>query len=79
MRVGAAPPKAIAFFVMDVKGIKSIKQCQQFCEGVVNDFESGVSDKKETMQALYEYTMHLHDFFSKQVNKIKNKTESDNE
>lgn len=48
---------------MKVQNVKTISQAQQFCEGVINDFESGIATKEETLQHLKEYTFQLHDVF----------------
>lgn len=44
-------------------GIETIEQAQHIIEGIVNDFESGISDKKETLRSLGKYTGRLMELF----------------
>ena len=44
---------------MKAKDIKSLEQAESYCEGLLNDFELGISDKSETMKALAEYTIRI--------------------
>jgi len=52
---------------MKLKKVKSIQDCERFCEGVINDFRDGVSSEGKTMRALYKYTIHLHKMFEKNI------------
>jgi len=49
---------------MKAINVKSIEDSQNYCEGVLNDFETGIIDKSEAMVALYEYTVQLHNLFT---------------
>lgn len=44
--------------------MKSIEDAQNYCEGVLNDFEAGIITKDDAMVAFYEYTVQLHNFFA---------------
>lgn len=44
---------------MKIEDIKSVDQMERFVEGCLNDFESGVSTKEETMSLLGDYTIHV--------------------
>jgi len=48
---------------MKVQNIKTLTHANRFCEGTINDFETGISTKAETMAALGEYTAHLMGLF----------------
>lgn len=48
---------------MKAKQIRTTLDAEYFCEGIINDFESGISNKKETMEAMADYTMAIHDLF----------------
>ena len=61
---------------MKAEEIKSIQDCEIFCEGVLNEFESGILDKGETMKHLRDYTWHLHKMFEKKVNELNKTTDS---
>lgn len=43
--------------------IDTAKEAQHIVEGIINDFESGISTKSETMKSLGEYTARLMDLF----------------
>lgn len=45
--------------MLDVNKIESFQDAQYYVEGIINDFESGISTKGETMQYLGEYTARL--------------------
>ena len=45
--------------MMKVKNIKTINDAQRYVEGVINDFEGGISTKEETMGYLGEYTARI--------------------
>lgn len=55
---------------MKVEEIKSLDQCEKYCQGVLNDFETGVITKDKAMEYLYEYTNHLHEFFAVRLKNI---------
>lgn len=44
---------------METKDIKTIKDAENYIEGCMNDFESGVSTKEETITYLGEYTTRI--------------------
>lgn len=46
---------------MKPEEIRTIQDAQIFCEGVINDFESGICTKDETMNQLLKYTARLND------------------
>ena len=48
---------------MKVEDIKTISDAQRYVEGCLNDYESGLSTKEETLHYLGEYTMHLMGLF----------------
>lgn len=48
---------------MKAKDIKTFTQAQQYCEGLLNDFETGISTKEESLKLLKEYTEAIHDLF----------------
>lgn len=57
---------------MNPKDIKTITDAQNYCEGVLNDFEAGICTKSEALTFLGEYTISLNDlFFKNAVIKIK--------
>jgi len=58
--------------MMETKNIKSIEDCESYLEGVLNDFEAGISTKKETMSFFIEYTIRV-------VEIIKDKIQKNNE
>ena len=43
--------------------IDTAKEAQHIVEGIINDFEAGISTKSETMRLLGEYTGRLMDLF----------------
>lgn len=58
---------------LKVKSIATIGDAENFIEGTLNDFETGVSNKKETLRAWGNYTGRLMELFWKNAkNKIKN-------
>lgn len=54
----------------------SNSECRHHVEGIINDFESGICDKDETMAAMGDYTLRLMDIFWKSA-KAKIKTNPD--
>ena len=44
---------------MKAEEIKTLEQAENYCEGLLNDFESCISDKAETMKALADYTIRI--------------------
>ena len=48
---------------MDVKKIMTLEDANRYVEGCINDFESGISTKGETMSLLGEYTGRLMELF----------------
>lgn len=48
---------------MEVSKIETLSDAERYVEGVLNDFESGISDKKETMRLMGEYTGRLMELF----------------
>jgi hypothetical protein len=46
-------------------GVDTSKEAQHIVEGIINDFEAGLSTKSETMYALGEYTARLMEIFWK--------------
>lgn len=50
---------------MKPQDIKTISDAQNYCEGVLNDFESGICTKSEALAFLGEYTVALHNLFVK--------------
>jgi|SRR3990172_12281777 len=49
---------------MDPQKIKTIDDCQAYCEGVLNDLELGIIDKSEALVAFWEYTVQIHNLFT---------------
>jgi len=49
---------------MKAINVKTIEDCQHYCEGVLNDFESGIIDKSEALVAFWEYTVQIHNLFT---------------
>ena len=39
---------------METKNIRSVDDCERYLDGVLNDFEAGISTKSETMSYLIE-------------------------
>lgn len=54
---------------MEAKEIKTQQDAERYVEGVINDFEAGISTKKETVKYLFEYTCRLHDLFFENTKK----------
>ena len=53
--------------------VQTSRQASAIAEGIINDFESGVSTKKETMAMMGEYTGRLMQiFWEVALEKIKN-------
>lgn len=48
--------------MMKVKNIKTISDAQRYCEGLANDFETGIIDKGEFMIGLRDYTYRIESF-----------------
>ncbi len=44
---------------MKLENVKTVRDCQIYVEGVLNDFVGGISSKDETMNLLGKYTMHI--------------------
>jgi hypothetical protein len=49
--------------MMDVENIQSVNDANRFVEGCINDFESGISTKEETMGLMGKYTARLMELF----------------
>ena len=49
--------------LLKVRSVTTIGDAQKFVEGTINDFENGVSDKEETINAFKDYTGALMDTF----------------
>lgn len=47
--------------------VNTIKGCELACQGIINDFESGLMTKEQTMLALKYYTFSIHNFFAEKV------------
>ena len=52
---------------MKLQNVKTLDEAKYYVEGVINDFESGISTKEETLGYLGQYTAHLMDLFGKNV------------
>ena len=61
---------------MKVEEIRTVEDANAFCDGVINDFESGVSDKSETLELLGSYTGRIMEIFWDNAQKILSKKES---
>ena len=48
---------------LKIKRVSTLNDAANFVEGVVNDFESGVSSKEETIDALAKFTGRLMEVF----------------
>lgn len=48
---------------MKAEKIQTLEDSQNFVEGVLNDFESGITDKEESLSLLGEYTARLMELF----------------
>ena len=57
-------------------GINTSQEARLIVEGIINDFESGLSTKKETLGLLGEYTARLMElFWVNAIDKIKSNPE----
>ena len=56
---------------MKAQNIKTIEDAQNYCEGVLNDYEAGICTKAEALNYLYDYTIALGDLFANNAKKIK--------
>ena len=54
--------------MLEAKNINSIQDAQYYLEGVLNDFESGISTKEETMDCFFEYTERIIELCTKAKN-----------
>ena len=52
---------------MNLQDVKTLDEAQYYVEGIINDFELGISTKEETLGYLGQYTAHLMDLFGKNV------------
>lgn len=52
---------------METKNIKSVDDCERYLEGVLNDFELGISTKGETMSFLIEYTLRVVEIVKEKI------------
>ncbi len=52
---------------MKVENIKTIDDAQNYVEGCINNYESGISTKSETLSLLGEYTARLMELFAENV------------
>jgi len=48
---------------MKADDINTVSDAENFCEGLLNDFELGISDKATTMKQLARYTHRLQELF----------------
>lgn len=56
--------------------VKTLDDAQRFVDGVLNDFESGLMNREETMNAFLKYTLTLQEMFWKNAKeKIRNDPE----
>ena len=55
---------------MKAEQINTLEEAEQFCEGVLNDFETGICNKAETMKQLSLYTGRLNDLFWENSKKV---------
>lgn len=44
---------------MKLKNIKTVKDLENYIEGILNDFEAGVSDKEETSSLIADLIIHV--------------------
>ena len=58
---------------MKASDINTLKDAQGYVEGCLNDFETGISTKDETIKYLGEYTLRLMEIFEKNSKKQLNK------
>lgn len=52
---------------MNLNEIKSIDDAQRYVNGVINDYEGGISTKEETLSFLGEYTARIMEIFTENV------------
>ena len=45
---------------MKVENVKTADDLERYIEGCINDFESGLSDKDETIIAIAELVVHIY-------------------
>ena len=45
--------------MMHTKDIHTLEDAQRHVEGVINDFEGGISTKEETVAHLFDYTVRV--------------------
>ena len=45
---------------MKVENVKTADDLEQYIEGYINDFESGLSNKDETVIAIAELVVHIY-------------------
>ena len=57
---------------MNAKKIRTIEDAERFTEGVINDFETGICDKAETMKQLGNYTGAIMELFLRNYLKLQN-------
>lgn len=55
---------------MKAEDINTLEDAERFVEGVINDFESGVCDKTETMKQFAWYTGRLNLLFWQNAKKM---------
>jgi len=55
--------------MIEIKNMKSVEDCERYLEGCLNDFESGISTKKETMSHLIEYTIRVVEIVKDKIQK----------
>jgi hypothetical protein len=48
---------------MNLKKVKTTSQAENYCIGLINDFESGIIDKTKVLKKLRDYTLQIHDVF----------------
>lgn len=44
---------------MDLKDINNVTDLENYIEGILNDFESGISDKEKTSSLIAELIIHI--------------------
>lgn len=44
---------------MHTKDIHTLADAQRHIEGIINDFEGGISTKEQTVSLLFDYTMRV--------------------
>ena len=60
---------------MKLENVKSVSDCERYCEGLINDFQSGIIERGQFMCGLRDYTFHLHDMFLNSLKTIIEKTD----